>query len=77
MTDDCPTEISRTRLEVSFTEPPHVLTVYHPSERASIVSEITETGRVWVQSVEDGPRDSLIPMSNVSTVVFWKMGTTT
>ncbi len=76
MTDEWPQETSRTRLEVTFggASPPQ-LTVYHPDERAPIVREITETGRLWVQSVEHGPRDTVIPMTQVGTVAFWRMTT--
>ena len=79
MTDDWPQETSRTRLEVSFgpTRGEALLaqTVYHPDERASIVREITDTGRLWVQSVEHGPRDTVIPMTQVGSVGFWRMTT--
>ncbi len=77
MTDEWPQETSRTRLEVTFggASPATKLTVYHPDERASIVREITDTGRLWVQSVEHGPRDTVIPMTQVGTVVFWRMTT--
>ncbi len=76
MTDEWPRETSRTRLEVTFGPTgDKSLTVYHPDERASIVREITDTGRLWVQSVEYGPRDTVIPMTQVGTVVFWRMPT--
>ncbi len=72
--DEWPQETSRTRLEVTFgPDGDKTLTVYSPNERTSIVSEITDTRRVWVQSVEHGTRDTVIPMTQVGTVVFERM----
>jgi hypothetical protein len=71
--NDWPQEISRTKVEVTFSPTTTFQTVYHPKERSSVVREITETGRLWVQSSQDGPRDTVIPMTQVMTVVFWQM----
>ncbi len=62
-------------IPVGGASPATKLTVYHPDERASIVREITDTGRIWVQSVEHGPRDTVIPMTQVGTVLFWRRTT--
>ncbi len=65
-------ETSRIRLEIEFAAGPHRVTAWHTSnERQRIVTEITDTGRLWVQSTEHGPLDTVIPMSQVISVVMW------
>ncbi len=60
---------SRSRIRVQFAGPHH-LVVWHPHDRIRIVNEITDTRRLFCQSGQDGPRDTVIPTSNVGTVVI-------
>jgi hypothetical protein len=70
------TMTSRTRIRVTFAEPwDHQLEVWHPDDRQSIVNEITDARRLYCQSGQDGPRDTVIPMSNVATVVVERVTT--
>ncbi len=62
---------SRSRIELVFGPlGERNLVVWHPHDRIRIVNEITDTRRLYCQSGQDGPRDTVIPMSNVGTVVI-------
>lgn len=66
-----PDPTSRSRIRIQFGRSgAYNLSVWHPETLDSIVREITETSRLWCQSGEHGPRDTVIPMSNVGTVMI-------